>query len=140
MNAPAKPYTYSYYPGCSLERNAAAYQISTMAVSDILGIELEEIEDWNCCGATEYVSLNLIASYALIARNLALATKNNGHKNLVAPCSACYMNLRKTDAYMHESPSLAEKVNTALAAGGLAYKPGAITVRHLLDVIVQDIG
>ncbi|HSB67479.1 MAG TPA: CoB--CoM heterodisulfide reductase iron-sulfur subunit B family protein [Anaerolineales bacterium] len=140
MNTPAKPYTYSYYPGCSMERNAAAYEVSTMAVCDTLGIELEEIEDWNCCGATEYISLNLLASYALIARNLALVTKNNGHKNLVAPCSACYLNLRKTDAYMRESPSLAQKVNTALAAGGLSYKAGTIDVRHLLDVIVQDLG
>lgn len=140
MNASEKTYTYSYYPGCSLERNAAAYQLSALAVADILGMKFQEIDDWNCCGATEYISLNLIASYALIARNLALATKDNSHKNLVAPCSACYMNLRKTDAYMRESPALAEKVNTALAAGGLAYKPGAIKIRHLLDVIVQDIG
>jgi heterodisulfide reductase subunit B2 len=140
MNIDVKAKTYSYYPGCSLEKNAAAYGISTMAVSDVLGITLEEIEDWNCCGATEYVSLNLMASYALIARNLAQATKNGGNKDLIAPCSACYLNLRKTDTYMYESPQLAEKVNTALAAGGLSYKAGTMHIRHLLDVIVQDIG
>ena len=140
MKVDTKSNTYNYYPGCSMERNAAAYNISTLAVSNVLGIELLEIDDWNCCGATEYVSLNLLASYALIARNLALATKNNGNRHLIAPCSACYMNLRKCDAYMYESPQLAEKVNVALAAGGLSYEAGKMNIRHLLDVMVQDVG
>lgn len=131
---------YSYFPGCSLEKNAAAYDVSTKAIAGRLGMELVEIEDWNCCGATEYISLNLMASYALIARNLAQATKNEGLKELVAPCSACYLNLRKIDKYMKDSPTLAEKVNIALSAGGLSYKAGSITTRHLLDVIVNDIG
>jgi len=131
---------YGYFPGCSLERNAAAYHISSMAVAKPLGMDFVEVEDWNCCGATEYVSLNLIASYALIARNLAQAAKDSTIAQLVAPCSACYLNLRKCDSYMAKSPALAEKVNTALAAGGLAYKAGTLRVRHLLDVMVNDIG
>lgn len=131
---------YSYYPGCSLERNAAAYDVSAKAVAKPLGIEFKEVEDWNCCGATEYISLNLLASYALIARNLAQAAKNKDTRQVVAPCSACYLNLRKTDHYMAESPDLAEKVNAALGAGGLSYTPGTLKVRHLLDVIVNDVG
>lgn len=131
---------YSYFPGCSLERNAAAYHISTLAATQPLGMELTEVEDWNCCGATEYVSLNLTASYALIARNLAQAAKNTETRELVAPCSACYLNLRKCDNYMGKSPDLAQKVNTALAAGGLTYQAGTLRVRHLLDVMVNDIG
>jgi heterodisulfide reductase subunit B2 len=131
---------YSYFPGCSLEKNAAAYHTSSMAISGPLGIELQEIDDWNCCGATEYVSLNLTASYALIARNLAQATKNPNSKQVVAPCSACFLNLKKCDRYMAESKKLSEKVNQALSAGGLSYKPGTLKVRHLLDVVVNDVG
>jgi heterodisulfide reductase subunit B len=131
---------YSYFPGCSLERNAAAYHQSTMAVAGALGIELVEIEDWNCCGATEYLALNRMAAYALIARNLAQAAKNEGLKQMVAPCSACYLNLSKTDHYLGESPALAAKVNLALAEGGLHYTPGSIQTRHPLDVIVNDVG
>jgi heterodisulfide reductase subunit B len=131
---------YSYFPGCSLERNAAAYHQSTMAVAEVLGIELAEIEDWNCCGATEYIALNRTAAYALVARNLAQATKNDGIKQLVAPCSACYLNLVKTDRHLREAPRLAENVNLALAEGGLHYTPGTIQVRHSLDVIVNDLG
>lgn len=139
---------YGYFPGCSLERNALAYHISALAVAQPLGIDFVEIEDWNCCGATEYISLNLVASYALIARNLAQATKlaspesNGGDrlKELVAPCSACFLNLKKCDAYLHEDAKLADKVNQSLAAGGLSYTAGSVKVRHLLDVIVNDIG
>ncbi len=131
---------YGYFPGCSLERNAAAYDKSTKAVAVPLGMEFVEVEDWNCCGATEYISLNLLASYALSARNLAQAMRTDGLGELVAPCSACYLNLTKCDKNMRESPSLTAKVNEALAAGGLSYKPGSMRVRHLLDVVVNDVG
>ena len=132
---------YLLYPGCSLESNAKAYHESLLAVAGPLGLDLEEINDWNCCGATEYVGISLTPAYALISRNLALAVRQaNGTRTVVAPCSACYLNLAKADHYMLESPVLAEKVNTALAAGGLSYRPGTLTIRHLLDVIINDIG
>jgi heterodisulfide reductase subunit B len=132
---------YSYYPGCSLERNALAYHTSTMAVAKPLGLDFEELDDWNCCGATEYFSLNLLPAYSLVGRNLALAADqaDNG-TDLIAPCSACFLNLLKTDHYMADSPELSEQVNTALAAGGLHYEPGSVHVRHLLDIIVNDVG
>ncbi len=132
---------YSYYPGCSLERNAVAYHKSAMAVAEVLDIEFVEIEDWNCCGATEYMAIDLLPAFSLISRNLALAANQSVNGNhLVAPCSACFLNLSKTDRYMRDSPDLAEKVNTALAAGGLQYEPGSVRVRHLLDIVVNDVG
>ncbi len=132
---------YIFYPGCSMESSAKAYYSSTLAVCKQLGIGLKEIDDWNCCGATEYLSLDLIPAYALIARNLALAEKQaNGNKTIIAPCSACYLNLAKADHYMHEDKVLGNKINDALSAGGLHYNPGKLAVRHLLDVIINEIG
>ena len=131
---------YSYFPGCSLERNALAYHQSTLAVAKALDMEFVEVEDWNCCGATEYVSLNLTAAFALIARNLAQAALKSDITQLVAPCSACYLNLRKCDHYMGTDPALAQKVNAALGAGGLGYQAGTLKIRHLLDVMVNDVG
>jgi heterodisulfide reductase subunit B len=132
---------YLYYPGCSMESNAKAYHESLLAVAEPLGLDLNEIHDWNCCGATEYLGISLTPAYALISRNLALASKqSNGTRTIVAPCSACYLNLAKADHYMQESPKLAENVNVALAAGGLHYDPGSLAIRHLLDVIVYDVG
>ena len=134
-------YKYLYYPGCSMESSAKAYSDSLQSIAPILDLELEEIEDWNCCGATEYVSISLTPAYALITRNLALAARQaNGTSTVVAPCSACYLNLAKADHYMSERPTLGTRVNRALAAGGLSYEPGSLQVRHLLDVIINDIG
>jgi heterodisulfide reductase subunit B len=129
---------YAYYPGCSLEKNAAAYDQSFKAVLDILSQELVEIDDWNCCGATEYFSLNQLAAYALVARNLALAPEEL--TDLVAPCSACYINLWKTDHNMGLYPQLNADVNEALAEGRVSYQPGRIRVRHALDMLVNDVG
>lgn len=129
---------YAYYPGCSLEKNAGAYDVSVRAVAKVLGIELEEIEDWNCCGATEYFSQNEMVACSVIARNLAIVSPQMD--KVVAPCAACYLNLKKVDQLMVEHPKMGAKINEALAAGGLKYKPGRLEVRHLLDVICQDIG
>ncbi|MEJ2748380.1 MAG: heterodisulfide reductase-related iron-sulfur binding cluster, partial [Anaerolineae bacterium] len=64
---------YIYYPGCSLERNASAYHDSTMAIAGPLGMEYQEVDDWNCCGAVEFIAVDKMQAYALTARNLALA-------------------------------------------------------------------
>ena len=132
---------YILYPGCSMESSAKAYYDSLLKIAPVLGLDLEEIEDWNCCGATEYLGISLTPAYSLISRNLALAAKQaNGSRTVVAPCSACYLNLAKADYYMREQPKLGVMVNEALAAGGLSYTPGSLDIRHLLDVIVYDIG
>ncbi len=63
---------YLLYPGCSMDSSAKAYMESLNSIVEPLDLHLEEIEDWNCCGATEYLGINLIPAYSLIARNLAL--------------------------------------------------------------------
>jgi len=124
-----------------METSAKAYNDSLMAVAGPMGLELEQIDDWNCCGATEYLGISLTPAYSLITRNLALAAKQaNGSRTVVAPCSACYLNLAKADYYMQEQPKLGKMVNEALKAGDLSYKPGTLEIRHLLDVMVYDIG
>jgi len=129
---------YAYYPGCSLECNAAAYDHSVRAVAEHLHLELVEIDDWNCCGATEYFSQDELTAASVVARNLALV--DGSAEQVVAPCAACYLNLKKTDKLMSDHPAMGKQINEALAAGGLAYKPGSLEVRHMLDVICDDIG
>jgi heterodisulfide reductase subunit B len=132
---------FLFYPGCSMESSAKAYQSSLDVVAKTLGMDLEEIEDWNCCGATEYLSLNLTAAYSLIARNLALAGKQvDGTNTLMAACSACFLNLSKTDHIMKEDKAFGTKINNALSAGDLHYDPGQLVIRHLLEIIINDIG
>jgi len=129
---------YAYYPGCSLECNAAAYDVSTRAVADLLGIKLLEIDDWNCCGATEYFSQDELTACSVVARNLALVEPELDQ--VIAPCAACFCNLAKTDKLMAENVQISAKINEALAAGNLSYQGGRVKVRHLLEVICNDIG
>lgn len=128
----------AYYPGCSLESSSDAYDISVRAVCEVLNLELEEVDDWNCCGATEASALGQIGALALVARNLARVAPDQDQ--LVAPCAACYLNLKKTDKVLATEPAISSKVAAALAAGDLAYEPGRLTIRHLLDVIYEAVG
>ncbi|MCF8033355.1 MAG: CoB--CoM heterodisulfide reductase iron-sulfur subunit B family protein [Desulfarculaceae bacterium] len=81
----------SYYPGCSLEATARDYAESIEGVAKALDLELRELEDWNCCGATAAHSLDHRAALNLAARNLALAME--GPSPLVVPCALCYNRL-----------------------------------------------
>jgi len=129
---------YTYFPGCSSsEGGAKAYGWSAQAVSKILDMELIELDDWNCCGSTPYSSVDELASSCLSARNLALAEKKG--LDLVTPCSSCYVTLSRTNSRLKEYPLVKAKVDEALAAGNLEYH-GTVRVRHLLDVLVSDIG
>ncbi|MBM3284396.1 MAG: disulfide reductase [Candidatus Aminicenantes bacterium] len=129
--------SYLYYPGCSLESSAKAYDLSTRWVFQNLGKELAEIEDWNCCGATMYMSTRETISLVFSARNLALAERADGE--IVAPCSSCYTILNKTNKILKENFVLRAKVNQSLKRDGLAYHL-QVKVRHPLDVLVNDIG
>ena len=128
---------YAYYPGCSLRGTGRAYEESLLAAFAALGIEVEELPDWNCCGATTYLSFDEPTSYALAARNLALA--QSMQMEVIAPCAACYLVLNKTQRYMHEYPDIKLVVTRALESIGLKCD-GHVRVRHPLDVLVNDFG
>jgi heterodisulfide reductase subunit B2 len=130
-----KVHPYAYYPGCSLEATSKQYDISLRAVAPILGLELKEIEDWNCCGASAYFSSDQIMGFALAARNLVLAEKMG--LDILAPCAACYAVLKKANNYFKDDPKVEKEVNDALASAGLKYTGGA-KVKHLLEVLVND--
>jgi heterodisulfide reductase subunit B len=130
---------YSYFPGCSCstEGGAKAYNWSILAVSKVLEIELRELEDWNCCGSTPSSSIDELSTFCIASRDLALAEKKGF--DLVTPCSACYVIFNRTNYYVKKYPQLKAKVDEALTAGGLAYH-GTIRARHILDVLVNDVG
>jgi heterodisulfide reductase subunit B len=128
---------YLYYPGCSLKGSGRAYEESLLAVFDALEVELKELDDWNCCGATAYMSIDEAEAHVLAGRNIALASRDGA--DLVAPCSACYLVLNKSMRYVDEYPQLGKKVRGALREAGLTCE-NPVKVRHPLDVLVHDIG
>ncbi|MFH1524029.1 MAG: CoB--CoM heterodisulfide reductase iron-sulfur subunit B family protein [Chloroflexota bacterium] len=128
---------FAYFPGCSLEKMAVSYHLSALETTRKLGIKLNEIEDWNCCGATAYYNIDELLTDTLCARNLAIAEKTG--LELVAPCSACYKNMYFTADHLKKDPDLAEHVNFALEEDNLHFN-GNVKVKHLIEVFVQDVG
>lgn len=123
----------AYFPGCSLETTAKEYQLSANAVCQRLDIELAEIEDWNCCGALEVSSLNPLLSVVLPARNLKIASEKSD--KLVVSCNACLNNLVKVQWKLSSNVELRNKVSQLLNA-----EPREIQIKHLLDLVLNDIG
>ncbi len=125
---------FSYYPGCSLHATAVEYDLSIRAVLQRLGVELTEIPDWNCCGASSAHSLNETLALALPARNLALAQKEGN--DLIVPCAGCFSRLKMTEKVLREDPIKGGKIEEVV---GFKYK-GGFEVRPPLDLIGNLIG
>ena len=123
----------AYYPGCPSDATAMEQDMSTKAVFEKLGVELVEVEDWNCCGAAEVEDPELV--YALNARNLAIAEKEG--LDIVTPCSICYYNLERSNIALKADDELRAKVKGIDSS--LDYN-GKIKAKHVLDVFVNDIG
>jgi len=136
--AAIQPMKYSYFPGCSLKGLGRAYEESLLPVMKHLGVELTELEDWNCCGATAYMSVDEAKAGVLAARNLAIA-EQTGPQDLLTACSACYLVLNKTKHNIADFPDIRDSVQRALDSAKLTYT-GSTKVRHPLDILVHDIG
>ncbi|MDP4197202.1 MAG: CoB--CoM heterodisulfide reductase iron-sulfur subunit B family protein [Bacteroidota bacterium] len=102
--------TYGYYPGCSLHATAKEFNISMRAVCKAFNIELTEVEDWNCCGATPGHTTKEELGLALPYSNLINASKQ-GLDNIVAPCAACYNRLKSADYSVNNSPLVKERMS-----------------------------
>ncbi len=126
---------YAYYPGCSLHSTAKEYDLSTREVANALGIELIEIPDWVCCGATPaHISMHLL-SLALPVKNLLLA-RRIGSYDIATCCAACFSRLKIANKFMRDNPRHRAKVNKIL---GEEYQ-GEIKVRHFIDILINDFG
>ncbi|NYT01369.1 MAG: disulfide reductase [Methanosarcinales archaeon] len=116
----------AYYPGCVARSTGKEYELSTRAVCSALGVELEELEDWNCCGATH--CSNELLAVGLAARNLSQTDLP-----IMASCSICYSNLRIA-AKRLEDHQVREKVNSALDK-----KYSQAEVKHVLEVLAGEL-
>ncbi|MFC1870353.1 CoB--CoM heterodisulfide reductase iron-sulfur subunit B family protein [Chloroflexota bacterium] len=125
---------YAYYPGCALESTAGEYHRSILEVCQALGIELVEIPDWTCCGASSAHMTDYWLSHALPARNLALAEEQG--MDIAVACPACFQRLKSTQLAARDDPELKERLIGLIdLTWGARYE-----VRHILDIIYHDIG
>jgi len=102
-----------FYPGCSLNGTAREYNESVKALAPIFGIELIDIDDWNCCGASAAHAVNRDLSLALPARTLALAEKQ-GFDEIVVPCAACFNRLAVAQYELNKDELLKKSVEKSI--------------------------
>ena len=132
-----KPFTY--YPGCSSQGSARHLDESLRAILPKVGIALEDIEDWNCCGASVgHIGGCQKPNLALTGRTLAKA-QQKGLRDVVTGCAACYLNTHGGAEKIRADVTTRLEVNVALREAKLSYDAD-LRVRHLCEVLVKDVG
>jgi heterodisulfide reductase subunit B len=109
--------SFLYYPGCSMDGSAKAYASSLEVVCRALGIDLHEIDDWNCCGASEYVSLSQAKAHALVGRNLALAERQRNGSSTSSRRAASLQQPREDRDHYVDGPTVARERQRRLRPG-----------------------
>lgn len=125
---------FSYFPGCTDHSTSYEYGRSTEAVLEALGIELVEIEDWNCCGAAATHSINHLLSLCLPARNISKAQSAQAGP-LVVPCAGCFNMLKRTEYVFKNDEDKRKEIEEIV---GFTYQP-SFEILALMDVILNRI-
>lgn len=141
MSEPKAYKKVAYYPGCALEGTGHAYNRSTKEVGKALGLKLEEVRNWNCCGAMEVKNIDPKIQTYLSSRVLSIAANEMGYDVVMAPCNGCYHNLKKAEYDLAHDPESREVVDRlSTKAGHKTYKAGQARTIHALDWIKDAIG
>jgi len=129
-----------YYPGCTLNTNAKDLEECAVYSAKALGFSMEEMKDWNCCGASLPLTTNSAMGYAG-PTNVLLGGKEEGAKEgmedkLVTLCAVCYNVLKRTNYAFSQDKDKLSTINSLLDKD---YK-GDTNVVHYLEVLRDDIG
>lgn len=125
---------YAYYPGCSAQSSAQEYERSLQGCARALGIDLQEIADWSCCGSSPAHFKSHDLASALAGRNILLA-ESLGVQELLTPCPSCLFNLRSAWMRLQE-PGYQEKICSILEMQG-EFK---VWPKSFLQAVVEDVG
>ncbi|NQT15722.1 MAG: CoB--CoM heterodisulfide reductase iron-sulfur subunit B family protein, partial [Planctomycetes bacterium] len=125
---------FAYYPGCSLESTSWDFDRSTRAVLRAVGVELEEIPDWVCCGSTPAHNSSQSLAVALPVVNLQKARQMD--MPIMAPCASCYARLRHANHKIRTDPETQARTQRITQAP----YDGSVEVHHVLDVLVNHVG
>ena len=124
----------SYYPGCTAHSTGMEYNQSTRAVLDALGVELRELDDWNCCGGASAHSVNDLLGLALPARNIAKA--QNSDLPLAIPCTGCFSAMKKAEKVLSGDTEMKQKIEDLV---GFKYN-GKLKILAMIDFLLNTIG
>ena len=134
MAETAQKLQYLYYPGCSLESLAKEYDLSVRACAKLLDVNLTELEDWSCCGASSGHCTNQELAAALPARNLAMAEQQG--QDIAVACAACFLRFKQTNYNLRNDDALREATAKTI---GMPFE-AKVEVRHFLDIFARQVG
>lgn len=130
----------AYYPGCALEGSGGPYDRSTRALVDALDLEMETLQDWNCCGAMEVKNIHPMLQTYMSARNMAIAAEKMGLNTVMAPCNGCYHNLKKAEYECATSPEAMQTVQDLAKKADDPVYNGDVRTLHLLEWLMEELG
>lgn len=130
----------AYYPGCALEGSGGPYDRSTRALVKALDLEMENLQDWNCCGAMEVKNVHPMLQTYMSARNLAIAAEKMGIRTVMAPCNGCYHNLKKAEYECATSEDTMRTVQDLAHKSDDPVYRGDVRTLHLLEWLMEELG
>ena len=128
--------TVSYFPGCTLKNKAKDLDLYAYKSAQALGVTLEEIENWQCCGGVFTTAQNEVATKLSSVRALKYA--NDKNQPLITVCSACHNVIKQTNYAMQTNEAFATKVNRYMAEDGGYH--GEAEVYHYLEMLRDLVG
>jgi heterodisulfide reductase subunit B len=125
---------YPYFPGCTLATTARGFAASGEAAARVLGMELVELPQWNCCGAAFPLAVDNLMT--LLAPTRVLVNAHKEGEDLATLCSICYHVLKRTNRFLRQEPEKRERINLFLEE---AYN-GEVRVLHFLEILRDELG
>lgn len=127
----------SYYPGCTLKNNAKNFEDSSLFALQHLGVEVEELKKWNCCGTVFSLANDDLIHHVAPIRNL-LRVKEAKTDTVMTSCAMCYNTLKRANELVKKDPESLEKINEFMYLEKTKYK-GEVKILHLLELLRDEI-
>lgn len=130
--------SFAYYPGCTMKTTGKVFEESTFAVAKALGIELKELDRWNCCGTVFSLTKDDTMHQMATIRNM-MRVEAMGMREVVTLCSMCYNTLKRANEYISADPVKLAELNDFMYEEPVKYS-GNIKVRHFLEILRDNLG
>jgi heterodisulfide reductase subunit B len=127
----------SYYPGCTLKNNAKNFEDSTLCALEFLGIEVEELPRWNCCGTVFSLTTDDLIHHVAPIRNL-IRVKESNSDSMMTLCAMCYNTLKRANERVKSEAEDLEKINDFMYREEVEYQ-GDVRIFHLLELLRDEI-
>jgi len=127
----------TYYPGCTLKNKAENFESSAIFALNHLGVEVQELSRWNCCGTVFSLTTDDLMHHLAPIRNLIRVKEANSDK-VMTLCAMCFNTLKRANEFMKNDPESLDKLNQFMYREKIKYD-GDVEVLHLLELLKDEV-